>query len=42
MSKISSFPTATPKVADLLLGTDIADSSKTKNFTVYIINTIAN
>ena len=34
MSKISTFPTATPKVADLLLGTDIADNSKTKNFTI--------
>jgi len=40
MSKISSFPTATPKVADLLLGTDIADSSKTKNFTIGSIGTL--
>ena len=34
MAKISSYTKSTPLSTDLLIGTDTADSNKTKNFTV--------
>tara|TARA_Y100000592_G_scaffold95661_1_gene162666 strand:- start:3 stop:596 length:594 start_codon:yes stop_codon:yes gene_type:complete len=34
MAKISSYTTTTPVSSDLLIGTDVADSNKTKNFSV--------
>ena len=41
MSKISTFPIVTPTSDDLVLGTDIGDGSKTKNFTVGSIASLA-
>lgn len=34
MAKIESYPTATPRLPDLLLGTDSGSTNATKNFTV--------
>ena len=34
MAKISSYTTTTPVSSDLLIGTDVTDSNKTKNFSV--------
>jgi hypothetical protein len=34
MAKIESYPTATPRLPDLLLGTDSGSTNVTKNFTI--------
>jgi len=42
MSKISSYPViATPVVGDIVIGTDVSDSNKTKNFKVEDIAALA-